>query len=230
MYFFDPMYFLLMAPGMLLAMWALHKIRSTYATAMQIPAQMSGAAAARHVLDSAGLQSVEVEMLPDSGNDLDNHYDPSDKVLRLSPRVYQSNTLASVGIAAHEAGHAMQDAFGYSAMHVRQAAVGLANSGSTISMLLIPAGFLMHIPLLIWAGIALFSGVVFFQLVNLPVEFNASTRGKQELVRLGIIDSQELGVVRSVLDAAAWTYVAGTLQVVLQLLYLVSAASNQRQR
>jgi Zn-dependent membrane protease YugP len=230
MLYFDPKYYLFLAPGILLAMWAQHKIRSTYATAMQMPARLSGAAAARHVLDSAGLQSVEIEMLPDSGNDLDNHYDPRDKVLRLSPRVYQSNTLAAVGIAAHEAGHAMQDATGYSAMQVRNAAVGLAGPGATIGMALLPIGVIAHMPLLIWAGILLFSATVFFQLVNLPVEFNASTRGKQELVRLGIVDSQELGEVRSVLDAAAWTYVAGTLQVVLMLLYWVMQATSQRAR
>jgi uncharacterized protein len=211
-----------------LAMWAQFKIRSTYANAMQTRASMSGAEAARHVLDSAGLHSVPIEMLP-GGDDLENYYDPRDKVLRLSPRVYQSDTLAAVGIAAHEAGHAMQDAHGYAPMQVRQAAVGVASLGSNVSIMLFIVGLFAHLPMLVWAGIALFGGVVFFQLVNLPVEFNASTRGKQELVRLGIVDSQELGEVRNVLDAAAWTYVAATLQVVTQLLYLVSVASDRRE-
>ena len=222
--FFDPMYFLYIAPAFLLAMWAQMKVRSTYAAAQRMAAPLSGAAAARHVLDSGGLQNVDIEMIP---GQLTDHYDPSHRVLRLSNEVYQSRTLAAVGIAAHEAGHALQHAANYAPLVVRNAAVPAANFGSGFSMILFFAGMLLHIKALLLIGIALFGCVVFFQLVNLPVEFNASTRAKQQLVALGIIDQDGLYYVRKVLDAAAWTYVAATLQSLLTLLYLLSRAQSR---
>ena len=224
--FFDPMYFLYLAPAFLLAMWAQMKVRSTYAAAQRMPAPLSGAAAARRVLDSAGLNDVEIEMIP---GQLSDHYDPSHRVLRLSNEVYQSRTLAAVGIAAHEAGHALQHGFGYAPLAIRNAAVPAANFGSGFSMILFMIGLIFQ-PLhaLLWVGIALFGCVVFFQLVNLPVEFNASSRAKDQLVSLGIIDQQGLVYVRKVLDAAAWTYVAATLQSLLTLLYLLSRAQDRR--
>ncbi|HVX60202.1 MAG TPA: zinc metallopeptidase [Pirellulales bacterium] len=221
---FDIKYFLYIAPALLLAMWAQMKVRSTYAAAQRKAAPLSGAAAARHVLDSAGLQNVDIEMIP---GQLTDHYDPSHRVLRLSNEVYQSRTLAAVGIAAHEAGHALQHAANYAPLVVRNAAVPAANFGSGFSMILFFAGLLLHIKPLLLVGIALFGCVVFFQLVNLPVEFNASTRAKQQLVSLGIIDQDGLYYVRKVLDAAAWTYVAATLQSLLTLLYLLSRAQSR---
>lgn len=217
--FFDPLYFLFLAPAFLLAMWAQHRVKAAYTEAQQIPAQLSGAAAARHVLDSAGLSNVEIEMIP---GELSDHYDPSHKVLRLSQAVYQSRSLAAVGIAAHEAGHAIQDARGYAPLVVRNIAVPAAQFGSGFSYILMFAGMALHWMSLVWGGIMLFGCVVFFQIVNLPVEFNASTRAKQQLVQLGIISNQELVHVKSVLDAAAWTYVAATLQSLLTLLYFVT--------
>jgi len=150
-------------------------------------------------------------------------------VLRLSTQVYNSRTLAAVGIAAHEAGHALQDAQAYAPLVVRNIAVPAANFGSGFSMMLFVIGLIAHWHVLIWAGIALFSCVVFFQVLNLPVEFNASTRAKQQLVQLGVINEEQLVSVRSVLDAAAWTYVAATLQAIMTLLYLVMRA-NQSSR
>ena len=224
--FFDPMYFLYLAPAFLLAMWAQMKVRSAYSAAQRMPAPMSGAAAARHVLNSAGLADVEIEMIP---GQLSDHYDPSHRVLRLSNEVYQSRTLAAVGIAAHEAGHALQHAVGYAPLAIRNAAVPAANFGGNISMGLFLIGLLIHpLHFLVWAGIGLFSCVVFFQVVNLPVEFNASTRAKEQLVALGIIDQEGLVYVRKVLDAAAWTYVAATLQSLLTLLYLLMRAQERR--
>jgi uncharacterized protein len=223
--FFDPRYLLMIAPAFLLAMWAQMKVRSTYAAAQQIPCQLSGAAAARHVLNSAGLTNVEIEQVP---GQLTDHYDPREKVLRLSQEVYESRSLAAVGIAAHEAGHALQDAAGYAPLGIRNAAVPAANIGTKFSYTLFFIGLLMHQPLLLWAGIALFGAVAFFQLVNLPVEFDASSRAKQQLVALGIISPQELVHVKSVLDAAAWTYVAATLQAVLTLLYYFMRANDRR--
>jgi Zn-dependent membrane protease YugP len=215
--YFDPMYFLFIAPALVLAMWAQMRIRSTYATAQQMPAPLSGAAAARHVLNSAGLQHVEIEQVP---GHLSDHYDPRHKVLRLSPEVFNSRSLAAVGIAAHEAGHAIQDARNYMPLVIRNAAVPAANFGSGASFLLLFLGMLFFPPL-VWLGIGLFGCVVFFQLVNLPVEFDASARAKDQLVALGIIDQEGLYHVRKVLNAAAWTYVAATLQAVLTLLYYI---------
>lgn len=177
--FFSLSYILWLAPALLLAFWAQWRVKATYAEAQQMPAPLSGAAAARHILDSAGLQSVEIEQIP---GQLTDHYDSQAKVLRLSPEVYQSRSLAAVGIAAHESGHALQDAHGYAPLVIRNAAVPAASFGSGVSYFLIIAGFFMQFGVLIWAGIALFGCVVFFQLVNLPVEFNASNRAKAQLV------------------------------------------------
>lgn len=219
MMMFDPAYFLWIAPAMLLAFWAQMKVRSTYAAAQQEPAALSGAAAARHILDSAGLQNVDIEEVP---GELTDHYDPTSKVLRLSSHNYRARSLAAVGIAAHEAGHAIQDAHAYAPLTIRNAAVPVANFGASGGLMLAVLGFILHFQLLFWIGIALFSGVVFFQLVNLPVEFDASNRAKQQLVMLGIVPAQQMGAVNNVLNAAAWTYVAGTLQSVLTLLYYAS--------
>jgi Zn-dependent membrane protease YugP len=157
---------------------------------------------------------------------LTDHYDPRSKVLRLSHEVYGSRSLAAVGIAAHEAGHALQDAENYSLMTIRNAAVGVANFGSGIGLFVFMIGLGMALKPLAWLGIALFAGTVFFQLVNLPVEIDASNRAKAQLVSLGIVPATEMPVVNSVLNAAAWTYVAGTLQSVLTLLYYASFLSG----
>ncbi len=216
--FFDPMYFLFIGPALLLGLWAQFRIKSTYATAGQQPASLSGAAAARHILDSAGLQHVDVEQVP---GHLSDHYDPGAKVLRLSTEVYQSRSLAAVGIAAHEAGHAIQDAKRYVPLVIRNAAVPIANFGSSGGLMLLMIGAIMNFKPLILVGIALFAGVVFFQLINLPVEFDASNRAKALLVSHGIVPQQEMVFVNRVLNAAALTYVAATLQAVLTLLYYV---------
>ncbi len=213
---FSYSYFLYLAPALILAFIAQMKIKAAYAKAQEMPAPISGAAAARHILDSAGLQEVAIEQVP---GHLSDHYDPHAKVLRLSPQVYNSRSLAAVGIAAHEAGHAIQDGVGYAPLVIRNAAVPAANFGGGASMLLLILGLFFK-PFLL-AGIALFACVVFFQLINLPVEFNASTRAKQQLVELGIIDADGLVYVRKVLNAAALTYVAATLQSVMTLLYYV---------
>jgi len=217
--FFDPNYMLAIAPALLLAMWAQWRVRSSFAAAAEQPAPLSGAAAARHILDSAGATSVTIESVP---GQLTDHYDPLTKVLRLSEGVYGSRSLAAVGIAAHEAGHAIQDAHGYSLMSIRNAAVGVANFGSGFGLLIFMVGLAMALKPLAWLGIVLFGATVFFQLVNLPVELDASNRAKAQLVELGIVPSAEMPAVNKVLNAAAWTYVAGTLQSILTLLYYAS--------
>ena len=167
----DIQYWIMLAPTLLLGLWAQMRVRSAFAEAEQIQAPISGAAAARHVLDSAGLQNVGIEAIQGF---LSDHYDPRDKVLRLSPHVYQSNSMAAVGIAAHEAGHALQDAQRYAPLAIRNAAVPVASFGGGISVFLIIIGAMLS-PKLVWVGILLYGGVVFFQLVNLPVEFDASS-------------------------------------------------------
>jgi hypothetical protein len=226
--YFDPMYFLYVSPALLLAMWAQFRVRSTYAAAQQQPASLSGAAAARHVLDSAGLTDVAIEPIP---GELTDHYDPRERVLRLSEGVYSNRSLAAVGIAAHEAGHALQHALGYAPLAIRNAAVPVANIGSSAGIILVFVGLaFQHSALAILAplGIALFGAVVVFQVVNLPVEFNASNRAKAQLVSLGIVPPDQMVYVNRVLDAAALTYVAATLQAVMILLYLLMRMNSRR--
>lgn len=225
MYYYDFQLLLWTAPAILLGLYAQWKVKSAYVTAQRVSAPLSGAAAARHVLDTAGVEGVDIEMTPGR---LSDHYDPRARVLRLSPDVYNGRNAAAVGIAAHEAGHALQHAFGYAPLAVRNMAVPVANFGGGISMILLALGVMMHLTGLLWAGIVLFSGVVFFQIVNLPVEFNASTRAKQQLVGLNILGEDAMPYVRKVLNAAALTYVAGTLQAVLTLAYYLMQANRQR--
>lgn len=224
--FFDPMFLLFIAPAFLLAMYAQWKVKSAYAQMSQVPASMSGYEAARRVLDAGGLQNVDIEQVP---GHLSDHYDPRSKVLRLSPEVYRGNSMASVGIAAHEAGHALQDAKNYAPLVIRNLAVPAANFGSSIGTILLMVGMVMVISTgasvlgkwVFLAGIVAFGATVAFQLINLPVEFDASARAKTQLVNLGIVSGADLHYVSKVLNAAALTYVAATLQAVLTLLYYV---------
>jgi Zn-dependent membrane protease YugP len=224
--FFDPVYFLYIAPALLLMFWAQMRIKSTFAAAQKVPTPLSGAAAARHILDSAGLQKVTIEQVP---GHLTDHYDPRAKVLRLSQDVYGSRSTAAVGIAAHEAGHALQDAHRYAPLVLRNLAVPAATFGGNMSMIMLVAGMLLSVKPLIFLGIAAFACVVVFQLINLPVEFDASNRAKRLLVEHGIVGQSDMVYVNRVLNAAAWTYVAGTLQAVMTLLYYISRfAGNSR--
>lgn len=227
-FMFDPIYFLYAAPALLLALWAQWRVQVTYALSQRIAAPLSGAAAARTILDSAGLQRVAIQQI---AGQLTDHYDPRDKVLRLSAEVYQSRSVAAMGIAAHEAGHAMQDAYGYAPLLIRNAAVSAAGFGSNLGFMLVFLGAALHWnPVLIWLGILLFSAVVFFQVVNLPVEFNASARAKQQLVSLGIVDQEQLVYIDKMLGAAALTYVAATLQAIMMLLYLIVRFGGRERR
>ena len=229
----DFTYFIYIAPALILAFWAQARVRSTFAEAQQVSVPLSGAGAARHILDSAGLQHVGIE--PIAGQ-LSDHYDPRDKVLRLSEAVYGARTTAAVGIAAHEAGHALQDAKNYVPLVIRNAAVPAASFGGSMSTLLILAGIGFAYTgaaalgnNLLLLGIIAFGCVAFFQVINLPVEFDASARAKRLLVEHGIVAQNDMVYVNRVLNAAAWTYVAGTLQTLLTLLYYImrfSGSSN----
>ncbi len=217
-------YILWVSPALLLMIWAQMRVKSTFAAAQKVPAHLSGAGAARHILDAAGLQNVTIEQIPGK---LSDHYDPRAKVLRLSQNVYGSNSTAAVGIAAHEAGHAIQDANGYAPLVVRNLAVPAATFGGNTSFMMLIAGGILGVPSLIWLGIGAFACVVAFQLINLPVEFDASARAKRLLVDHGIVPEQDMVHVNRVLNAAAWTYVAGTLQAVLTLLYYIMRFSGR---
>ena len=170
---------LLMIGPMALVFYAQWKVKSAFSEMSKVPARMSGGEAARQMLDNAGMQSVRIE--PIQGH-LSDHYDPRGKVLRLSPDVYGGRSMAALGVACHEAGHAFQDAQNYAPLVIRNAAVPAANFGSGIGMSMLFFGIMLGLTPLAWVGVALFSAVVFFQVINLPVEFDASNRARAELV------------------------------------------------
>jgi uncharacterized protein len=223
MFGLDPLYFIFLAPGILLAMWAQFRVQSAYARAQRIPARsgFSGAHAAEAVLHQSSVPRVRIE--PTEGV-LTDHYVPGQRVLRLSRDVYAGRSLASLGIAAHEAGHAIQDARGYPLLVVRNLMVPLASIGGGISWILIMLGFVLSSLLLVKVGILAFAATVAFQLVNLPVEFDASRRARAALVEGALVSAEEDKEVKHVLDAAALTYVAATLTSVLTLLYFLFRA------
>jgi Zn-dependent membrane protease YugP len=217
---FDPIYFMFLAPAMLLALWAQWRVRSAYAEASRIPAESgySGAEAAHALLQAAGVRGVQIE--PVEGF-LSDHYEPGKRILRLSPDVYAGRSLAALGIAAHESGHALQEATRYPLLALRSGLVPLAGVGSNLSWIIIVVGFVLHSMGLVLVGIGAFSMLVLFQLVNLPVEFDASRRARFALVDAGLVTREESWYVKRVLDAAALTYVAATLSSVLTLLYFL---------
>jgi uncharacterized protein len=219
--FFDPMYLLFALPALLLGFWAQWKVQSSFKeySRYRIYSGLSGAEVARRVLDFNGLHNVRVE--PAHGI-LSDHYDPREKVLRLSQNVYASNSVAAAGVAAHEAGHAIQDKEGYFALQARTAMVPTVQIGSWLGPIIFMIG-LFTVSLfgttLAWLGLLLFAGTALFAVVTLPVEFDASKRAKFALASQGIVAQQEMKGVNSVLDAAAMTYVAGAAQAVSTLLY-----------
>ena len=223
--YFDPLYFVLLAPGLLLALWAQWRVMSAYRRGSEVPAStgVSGAETAATILHTSGVRGVGIEPVP---GQLTDHYDPGEKVLRLSPDVYQGRSLAALGIAAHEAGHALQDARRYPLLGLRNGLVPMANLGGSIGWLMIAAGLVLSVSGLVYAGIAVFSATVLFQLVNLPVEFDASRRARAELVGTGLIAHYEEPEVARVLNAAALTYVAATLTSILTLVYFLFRAGQ----
>jgi Zn-dependent membrane protease YugP len=198
-------------------------VHSAYQAASEVPAAsgVTGAQAADFLLRSGGVTDVRIE--PVEGF-LSDHYVPGERVLRLSPDVYAGRSLAALGIAAHEAGHAFQDATSYPLLRFRNFLVPAASIGSNMAWIVLMLGFMLQAFGLILAGIAIFSVTVFFQLVNLPVEFDASRRARAQLVDSGLVTAEEDGTVGKVLNAAALTYVAATLTAVLTLLYFLYRA------
>jgi len=224
---FDPLYFVFMIPGIVLMLWAQNKVKSNYAkfSKVQNMQRVTGAQAARQMLDSQGLGNVTIEAIP---GELTDHYDPRSRVLRLSQGVYGVPSVAAIGIAAHEAGHAIQHAKSYAPLQVRTAIVPAVNIGSNLGYLVLIAGVFMNIVGLAWAGVALFGLATLFALVTLPVEFDASRRAKEALRSMGMVDMEEGRGVAKVLDAAAWTYIAGFAASLLTLLYWVMVVSGMR--
>lgn len=219
MFFWDPTYILLI-PGIILAMYAQGKVQSTFEKYSRVYASigMTGAQVARKILDDEGLSDVAVEL---TQGHLSDHYDPRTRKVRLSPAVYNGTSLASLGVAAHETGHAIQHDVGYVPLNIRHAIVPVANFGSSLSWPLILIGLLMGSPYLARIGVYLFSAVVLFQLVTLPVEFNASSRALGILGGQGFLRDSEMSGTKKVLDAAALTYVAAALVGILNLLRLL---------
>jgi Zn-dependent membrane protease YugP len=224
--FFDPRYLLYVGPGLVISLLAAAYVRSTFRRFSQIELHngLSGAEAATAVLRSAGLADLRVEEV--SGF-LADHYDPSTRTLRLSPDVYHGRSISAAGVAAHEAGHAIQHAQGYALMSLRQALVLPANIGSQVGLYAVVIGTALHAFQLAWVGVLLFAAVVLFQLVTLPVELDASRRARERLVQLGVVGGgEEAEGVRAVLNAAALTYLAGLVTAALQLLYFVTRLRN----
>lgn len=219
-YYFDPTYILIIIAAIisLIAQWRVNSAFSKYSRVASMSG-MTGAQAARMILQSNGINDVSVQRI--SGK-LTDHYNPSTKVLNLSESVYGSTSVAAIGVAAHECGHAIQHARGYFPLSLRTALVPVANIGSQLSWVFIIVGAILSFnQTLITIGIIMFSAAVLFQLVTLPVEFNASARALEQLESNGILYRDEVSQTRKVLSAAALTYVAAAATAILQLLRLI---------
>lgn len=226
-YGFDRTYLLVLVAA-IFSMWASARVNSTYSKYAKVRSMqgLTGAEAAQRILYYAGLSNIRVEHV--SGN-LTDHYDPKSKVLRLSDSTYSSASVAAIGVAAHECGHAIQDAEGYSPLRLRSTLVPAANLGSRLGIPIIILGVLLGSNyMLIQIGIWVFSLAVLFQLVTLPVEFNASNRAMRILGDRGMLGQEELGMCKKVLSAAAMTYVAAAAASIIQLLRLVLLYGRRR--
>ncbi len=226
--FFSPTYLIYMIPAFILMGLTSWYVKHAYNKWSRVPVQsrLTGAQAAQRLISSGGLVGVQVQGV---GGNLTDHYDPRNKTLFLSPGVGNGASVASVAIAAHELGHAQQDAEDYFPLRFRSVLVPVVNIGSNLGWILIMIGLFIRWTELAWLGVIVFAGGALFALVTLPVEFNASARAKQLLLQTGIIQTEEeRRGVNSVLNAAALTYVAGLITAVLQLLYYVSIVGGRR--
>ncbi len=227
MFYFDSTY-LIIIPAIIFSLYAQIKVNSTFKKYQEINNSrgLTGAEAARKILDANGLSSIRIERI--SGH-LTDHYSPAENVIRLSDSVYGKTSAAAVGVAAHETGHAIQYAQGYFPIKLRNSIIPVTRIGSSLSMPLILMGILFSFQPLITAGIFLFTAVVIFQAITLPVEFNASNRAVKILEEYSILDGEELKQSRKVLNAAALTYVAALFSSLMSLLRLI-AISNRNKR
>ncbi|MFO8060067.1 MAG: zinc metallopeptidase [Bacillota bacterium] len=231
MFYFDPLYFILILPALLLASFAQSRVRGAYQRFSRIRSSrgISGAEVARAILADAGVSNVDIEYSQRGA--LSDHYDPRAGAVRLSRDVHDGRTLASLGIAAHEVGHALQHATGYAWLGMRNAIIPITQFGSTLAFPLFFIGLLFAGStgqLLMYAGLVLFGSAVAFQLITLPVEYNASARAMRALETGGYITSREAGGVRQVLNAAALTYLAAALMALMQFIYLFTLQGRRR--
>lgn len=226
MFFYDPT-FILLIPALILTVWAQFKVQATFSkySHVQSYAGFTGAQVARKLLDANGIYDVGIE--PVRGN-LSDHYHPTKKKLFLSESVYNESSIAAICVAAHEVGHAIQHQEAYKPLSIRSMLVPAANFGNYTAWILFILGLILSIPPLVEVGIVLFSFVVIFQLVTLPVEFNASSRALAQVSYHGFLTNDELRGGRKVLNAAAWTYVAAALMAILQLLRLLIIFGGMR--
>ncbi len=211
---------------LVIGFWAQHKVKSTFAKNLQVPVAngMTGAQVARQILNANGLDQVPVEETPGS---LSDHYDPRSRSVHLSPDVYHGVSVASTAVGAHEVGHAIQHAKSYAFFKVRSAMFPAVQFASNIWMLFLIGGIFLNILGFVYVAVGLYAIAVLFQIVTLPVEFDASNRAKQQLSDLGLVAANEATGVKSTLKAAAWTYVAGALAAVAMLLYYLSMLNNR---
>lgn len=229
MFFFDPMYFVFVIPALLLAMWAQSQVRGAYAKWTKVPngRRLTGLNAAQLILGPEGLSDVSIDGVP---GELTDHYDPRSKTLRLSQGVAQQPSVASLAIVAHEIGHAIQDHTGYAPLRLRGAIVPAVQVSAWVAPILFFVGLLLRATGLAWLGVILFSLGAVFALVTLPVELDASRRGLRLLQQYQLADGQELQGARSVLNAAALTYVAALAQTLGTLLYYVFILTGSGRR
>ena len=222
-YYFDRYYWILIVPAMFFALWAQTRVKSTYQKYSRVYSSrgMTAAQVCRQILDQNNLYHIRVEHI--SGN-LTDHYDPKAQVIRLSDSVFNSSSVAAIGVAAHEAGHAVQYAVGYVPIRIRSAIIPISQFGSSLSMPVLLIGLLFNYGFLIQLGIVLFSTVAVFQLVTLPVEYDASRRARELMVRAGIVTPTEEPAAGEVLTAAFLTYVAAAVSALLTLLYYLFRA------
>jgi Zn-dependent membrane protease YugP len=211
---------------MVIGFWAQHRVKTTFARNLEVPVAngMTGAQVARRILDANGLNEVPVEETPGS---LSDHYDPRSKSVHLSPEVFRGVSIASTAVGAHEVGHAIQHAKSYAFFRFRSAMFPAVQFASNIWMLFLIGGIFFKIAGFIVLAVALYAVAVLFTIVTLPVEFDASSRAKRQLGDLGLVAATEGAGVKSVLKAAAWTYVAGALAAVAMLLYYLSMLQNR---
>ena len=226
-FYFDYYYLMLVVPALLLAIWAQVQVKTTYRKYSRVPNSrgMTGAYAAQAVLNFYGITDVRIERV--SGN-LTDHYDPRSKVIRLSDGVYNSSTVAAIGIACHEAGHAAQHAENYAPIKIRNAIIPVCNIGSTIGIPLALIGWIFSFSILIYVGLGLYAAVFIFQVATLPVEFNASRRAIKVIDETQLLRDDEIGGAKKVLAAAAMTYVASMIVALANLLRLLLRFSNRR--
>jgi hypothetical protein len=226
-YWMDPIYFVFALPALFLALYAQWKVQSTYQkyTRVRNMRGITGLQAAEILLSGEGLRHVNIEGTP---GQLTDHYDPRSKVLRLSQGVAHSPSVASLGIVAHEVGHALQDATAYAPLRLRGAIVPAVNLGSWLGPIIFIFGFMMQSPTLATIGLLGFAATAVFALITLPVELDASRRALRMLSGYGLVTNQELGATRAVLNAAALTYVAAVAQAISTLLYYLFLFSGMR--